>query len=52
MTRQQKIDKIEKKGYSVKISMSGNCVFGEKNNGLEVIKASSISQLHQKIFGY
>lgn len=49
MTRQKR---IENKGYKIIFDMNGKSVFASKNNGLRKIKGSSITDLHNQIFGY
>lgn len=50
MTRQNKIKRIENKGWKITFAMSGNYVFA--SNGLLNLKSTSITGLHKKIFGY
>ena len=49
MTRLQRLNK---KGYKVTYHMSGRGCFASKNNGLNKVKGSSVTDLHRKIFGY
>jgi len=49
MTRQER---IENKGYKVIFDINGRSVFAIRNNGLNKIKGTSITDLHGKIFGY
>ena len=49
MTRLQR---LEKHGWHVINYMSGNGCQATKNNGLTKIKGTSITELHNRIFGY
>lgn len=49
MTRQQKIDKMKRAGFTITFSMSGMCYAMKNHKGY---CADSINKLHKEIYGY
>ena len=48
----KRLEKLKKHGWKVASYMSGNGCQATKNNGLNKITGTSITDLHKKIFGY
>lgn len=48
----KRLQTLENKGWSVSTFASGDGCIASRNNGLDKIKGSSITDLHRKIIGY